>query len=192
MGGILVWLGVVGTVLALCGILGCWLLFAAVGVCRETMKDLHAVRDSFWELGKQYGKAFDSQWQSMEKLFSASIKDFGLQADRSLADWKQAAASFAKSQQELADNLAALLREIKVSKQLSQGALAVVEQNVLAVDKLWQMVEMIRTGPRTAARIPPPDQDAQGGSDLDQEQAIRDTLANAAARMKEIQSNFQE
>jgi hypothetical protein len=189
----LIWLGVVGTVLALCGVLGCWLLFSVGGVFREAMKDLQTVRESFWNLAKRYEFVFEQEHEEMGKMFSSSIKDFGVQADRSLADWKQASSGFTKSEQELADNLGALLREVKVSKQLAQGALAVVEQNVLAVDKLWQMVEMIRTGPRAAPKIAPTDADAaahEAGDDEAQQLAIEAQLQNAASRMREVRENF--
>lgn len=126
--------------------------------------------------------------QAMSHVFENLAADFRKQAESAITDWKQAAVIFTKSEQELADNLAALLREIKVSKALAQGALATVEQNVLAVDKLWQMVEMIRTGPRSATRIAPTDADAaaaERGENDEQAAAIEAMLAGARERIHE-------
>ena len=191
----LIWLGVVGTVLALVGMLMLAALYFLV-------KALKAGDDKYAVFLNQEA-AIASDLRQHSKTFLDALggalanfeKGIGSQNDKFLAEWKPAAAAFAKSEQELADNLAALLREIKVSKQLAQGSLAMVEQNVLAVDKLWRMVEMIRTGPRSAAKIAPTDADAaatERGDDDEQQRAIEAVLANAAERMREIQGNFSE
>ena len=188
----LIWLGAVGTVLAvvMTGVL--YGIFQLVQKMEENKAILARAASEQLSQYQQWERSSDAWLEKTRTVFSEGGKVIDSHADRILTEYKQATSSFAKSEQELADNLGALLREVKVSKALAQGALAVVEQSVLAVDKLWQMVEMIRTGPRVAARVPKPEDDAEGGANLDQEQAIRDTLANAAARMKEIAVNFQE
>lgn len=217
----LIWLGVVGTVLAL--VMSIFVVAVIMLAKRdadavkslekcvaslidnsvEMVRGIRIERESFVAGLSQSNashladlKETDAKlMQAMSHVFDGLTSDFHKQADQAISDWKQVAAAFTKSEQELAENLGALLREVKVSKQLAQGGLAVIEQNVLAIDKLWQMVEMIRTGPRSAAKVQPTEADAaaheQGLDDAEQQAAIEAQLANAAQRMREIRENFQ-
>src|SRR5579872_1772818 len=178
----LIWLGVVGTVLALVGI---GVLVGMFVLGKDLLAHAEAIRDSAHKAMEAEKLRSEEDAKAIDKINSALesfTKSLQSQAERFLADAKSGATEFVKSERELADNLAALLREVKVSKQLAQGALAVVEQNVLAVDKLWQMIEMIRTGPRTATKIAPTDEDAaahERGEDEAQQLAIEAQLQNA-------------
>jgi hypothetical protein len=184
----LIWIGVVGTVLCLIGMVVAYLIYSAVSAWQLSMVDLHTIKESFWNLGKQYGTAFDKSRDGMEAVFAEAAKKIEIQNERFISDFKQATANVTKSQDNLADSLGALLREIKISKQLAQGMGALGEQTLTAIDKLWKLIELIRSGPRAAANIAPNDEQiaaAERGESPEQEAAIQAMLAGARARLNE-------
>jgi hypothetical protein len=206
----LIWIGVVLTILALVGMVICSQLGIATGCVSDFVQAFAKAADQIETACHDHMQACDNATRifgkqmvdennraaaEMGKVLDRSIQTYSTRSELAVAEFKTVAAAFTKSEQELAENLGHLLREVKVSKQLSQGALAVIEQNVLAIDKLWQMVEMIRTGPRSAAKVQPTEADAaaheQGLDDAEQQAAIESQLANAAQRMREIRENFQ-
>ena len=182
----LIWLGVVGTVLV---VVGMGVLYAVFLLIQESRESRNVVLKSAAEQSRQYqewDRASELWIEKIRSVFSEGGKVLDSHAEKILNDWKYAASSFTKSEQELADNLAALLREVKVSKAFAVGSVALVEQNVAAVDKLWQMFEMIRRGPRTATNLAPSDEEIaarEKGSSADQQAAIDGMLANARERM---------
>jgi len=164
----LIWLGVVSTILALIGLGVLYEIFALNSALRVLSSG-------------------DPLRQFREERERAA-RDFTEKADRFISEFKQATSGVTKSQDNLADSLGALLREIRVSKQLAQGMGALGEQTIAAIDKLWKMIEMIRTGPRSAASIAPSDEEAaarERGESPEQQQAIEAMLASARSRLNE-------
>ena len=206
----LIWLGVVGTVvcLVLIGILfQLYMASAMVGdyitaivtasdrmekACHET---LQAVDNTSAMFGKKLRDENDRAAGEFSRVIKEGIAQYSTRTDLMVSDWRQTFDSFSKSEKELAENLGLLLREIKVSKLLANGAVSVVEQNVLAIDKLWQLYETIRGGPRSAAKIAPTDADAashEAGLDDAQQAAMEAQLVNASARMRARGDDFFE
>lgn len=178
----LIWIGIVGTLLALIGLVGIAAIVWAVKRLEARAEFEDDGRDVFLESQKAR-MVHEDQWlRELSGIFAEFSKTSRADGERFLADWKAASGVFTKCEQELADNLAALLREVKVSKAFAQGATALVEQNVAAVDKLWQIVEMIRRGPRTPTNIAPTDAQAaareHGGDTEEQRLAIESMLAS--------------
>lgn len=179
----LVWLGVTGTVLALIGLGIVGAIVWAVIRFERRAEFQDDAQDAFLDAQKQR-MAHEDVWL---KDFRAACDDHGKvlarEIDRFAAEWKQASQPFAKSEQELADNLAALLREIKVAKAFAAGSMAMVEQNVAAVDKLWQVVQMIRQGPRTPTNLSPSDEQiaARERGENPEQQAAIDAMLRAAS-----------
>lgn len=183
----LIWLGVVATVLALIGVAGIVTIVWAVVRLEKRAEFLDDSQDAFLEAQKIRMGHEDLWLKDISSAFAEFSKQFRADTERFLSEWKSGTVAFTKSEQELADNLAALLREVKVSKAFAQGATALVEQNVAAVDRLWQMVEMIRRGPRTPTSIAPSDEEAaakERGESPEQLRAIESMLAAASERAR--------
>ena len=171
----LIWLGVVGTVLCL-GVIA--IIIAAMLLDSRMLKVCRALEDA----GKT-AEEFLENFKRERAEFIDGMDDSGVSHASEL---KAIFGQFTKSEQELADNLAALLREVKVSKAFALGSTALVEQNVAAVDKLWQMVEMLRRGPRVATNLAPSDEEIarrEKGESSEQQVAIDGMLAAARDRL---------
>jgi hypothetical protein len=179
----LIWLGVVATVLTVVMMGVLYGLFLLVEESRKSQRVLQENVSGQVRLYQEWDRASDAWLEKIRGVFSEGGKVVDSHAERILADFKQATSGFAKSEQELADNLGALLREIKVSKQLAQGVSALGEQQVLATEKLWKLIQVVREGPRAAANIAPTDQQIVDGQDKDQEEQMLAMLRGVSARV---------
>lgn len=184
----LIWLGVTGTILALIGVGVIGSVVWAVVRLERRAEFLDDAQDNFLEAQNKRMEREDAWLREFSAVFADGGKKLRADAERVVADWKSAATAFAKSEQELADNLAALLREVKVSKAFATGSIALVENNVIAVEKLLKLVEYIRMGPRTPTNVAPTDEQiaaAEKGESPDQQLAIESMLKAARERAME-------
>lgn len=184
----MVWLGVVGTVLAVVGCGVCLGIYFLCGILKFLVK---SVKDA----ANDHATAEDRRYQYQEqrlKEFGVSTEAFAkslrTENEKFLASYETTNKGITRSHDQLSENFGALLRELRLSKSLLEGQTLLANRTVQSIKFLEKFIEMIQTGSRSPNRNFTTDAEAaeSESGNISQYEAIVDGIERAQRAAEDL------
>ena len=184
----MVWLGVVGTVLAVVGCGVCLSLYLLFGILRDLGKAMRESTEEFATMEKRRFVQDDSILKHADVVNADFLKATRSENDRFLSVFEATSKGITRSHDQLSENFGALLRELRLSKSLLEGQTLLANRTVQSIKFLEKFIEMIQTGSRSPNRNFTTDAEAaeSESGNISQYEAIVDGIERAQRAAEDL------
>ena len=184
----LIWIGVMLTLLVVTSLLLSYFVYLLCDIVRSHANTLKETYEKQNAVQRDYTKTLETALNDACEISEERTADFKKAIETVFGDFLKSfefgTKSIIRSQDDLAANIATLLREIKISKTMAEGTLEMAGRMVGGLDYLEKVINAVKSGPRNATVTAPTDEQAADWErgDRAQEEAIMAGIRNGTLR----------